>query len=270
MRRLSTLCATLALSSMSAHALSIGGGLGMFGADVSKAKMPQPNTWSLSSPTWSVKGVDPTGSMLGILGTPSDKNQSKTTPYSSGSTVAMELVWIHGGTVDYTLSNAVGAAPFYKGSDDDFKLFAYQFSVSENITAWNELGGIPLSVVPYWKFRTGYMDFEDVGANVTTLDVAMGFWYTLPFGAAVVYDAPLGISVRTFAGYDPVTGLISLMNKNVHQSWEYGAGVEWAVRPWLVAEAGIDGGSTNVDNSVVYALKTSVLNFGARINFDGF
>lgn len=186
----------------------------------------------------------------------------KTSVSSTGSTQILEILWAHDGTLDY--KDASG-----KITDDNLDNFTLQGSLSGNITSWNGIGGTPVSIVPYWKMIMGYFDFTGVGKFGYKIEENQA-WFTFPFGAAVVFDAPLRISAKAFAGYDPITGLVSIWSKNVHQAWEYGVGAEWAALPWLVAETSFTSSSTNIDNNNVWAFGTTALNFGARIDFDGF
>jgi len=287
MRRFSILSALTALSSMTAQAGALGGGIGYFTSEIDHPKIAQPTRWSVSAPMWSFKYVDPSGSLLSFLGTAAgnygrmagaqaeaekkakENNgygtasyEMKTSVNSTGSTQTLEILWAHGGSIDYT--DAAG-----KVVDDNLDNLTLQASLSENITAWNGIAGTPVSVVPYWKMIMGYFDFAGVGKFNYPIEESQA-WFTFPVGAAVVFDAPLRISAKAFAGYDPITGIVSIWSKNVHQAWEYGVGAEWAPLPWLVAETSFTAASSNIDNQNVWAFGTTALNFGARIDFDGF
>lgn len=272
------------VSSTATHAMSLGGGAGYFTGETSEPRNAGSGTWKLSSPAWSFKLVDPEGSLLSAMSTASsnygqmlgaqqraqeEANRTggsatatyevKTSVSSTGSTQSLEVIWAHDGEFEHTDSysgKVVDKAP------DNLTI---QGALSGNIYAWNGIGGISLSAIPYWKMVVGYMDLKSSNSSEVS-----STWFTFPFGGALVYDAPLNISLKGYGGYDPVTGLVSIWSKGVHQAWEYGAGAEWAPFGWLVAEAGFNAGMTNLQETELPKFATTTLNFGARIDFDGF
>jgi len=288
MRFAVVLSALVVLSSAATQAMSLGGGAGYFTGEISEPKSSSTIRWQLSSPTWSFKLVDPEGALLSAMSTASsnygqmlgaqqraqeEANRTggtatatyevKTSVSSTGSTQSLEVIWAHDGEFEY--SDSYEGKSVDKAPDN----LTIQGALSGNMFAWNGIGGISLSAIPYWKMVVGYMDLQAKGKNGAQHEVS-STWFTFPFGGALVYDAPLHVAVKGYAGYDPVTGLVSIWSKNVHQAWEYGAGAEWTPFGWLVAEAGFNAGATNLQDTELPKLSTTTLNFGARIDFDGF
>lgn len=276
----------VALSSVASFAGQLGGGFGFWNMSVDDPKVQQAQRWSLAAPMWSFKFVDPSGSLLSAMGAATSNYsrqlgaqqeaereaakdgygeasyELKTSVSSTGSTQILEVLWAHDGELEY--SDDAG-----KVVDEAPENLTLQMSLSGIFMPQTHLFGTPVSVVPYWKGIIGYYDFTGKGKLGYNIEDNQA-WFTFPVGASAVIDGPFGTSARAFAGYDPVTGLISIWSANVHQAFEYGAAAEWTPLDWLVGEVGFTAATTNVDNNNLWAFETTALNFGARIDFDGF
>ncbi|MEN9353807.1 MAG: hypothetical protein RL318_1132 [Fibrobacterota bacterium] len=286
MRKSPLIALVLTIFAQQAHSLALGAGIGRFSGTVQGAKTSA-KPWEFQAPALALKVTDPSGSLLSLLSgaagnygrmtdaqrrarESAEKGGSGTATYemrtsvnSTGSTQTLELLWADGGSFTFD-DGAPG-----RTTDDAPDLMALQLSINSDITAWNGLGGIPLSALLYWKMVMGYLSAEAKGPLGYTHSEDKA-WFTFPFGAAVVFDAPLSISPKVFAGYDPITGLISIWSKNVHQAWEYGAGATWTPFKWLIVDATFTQQSTNVDNNNVWNLRTTSISTGAQVDFDGF
>jgi len=287
MKTLSATLGLIVMATTASHSMSVGGGAGYFTGSVTEPKTDDTQRWTLSAPAWSFKIVDPSGSLMSFLGTATSnyshqlgaqqkaeeeakRNGVGSATYevsnsvtSTGSTQTFELLWAHDGEFDY--SDATQGASTDNAPDQ----MTLQGTLTANIAAWNGIGGIPLSALAYWKMVVGYMDLKAQGKAGYSVAENKA-WFTFPFGAALVYDAPLKLSGKVYGGYDPITGLVSIWSPNVHQAWEYGAAAEWTPLPWLVAETGIVSGVTNLDSEKLWKFGTTAITFGARIDFDGF
>ncbi|QQS06277.1 MAG: hypothetical protein IPK50_05130 [Fibrobacterota bacterium] len=267
-------------------ALSLGGGVGAFGGEVSEAKT-EAKPYSFSGTAFGVKVVDPSGSLLSLMsnatgnygrmlgaqqrakesaekgGDGKATYEARTSVNSTGSTQTLEVLWV--GSGEFTNQDLKGK----EVTDSDADILAIQGSLLGQITSWNGLGGLPLSVVAQFRMVMGYYDLmgKDPSGYQTEKNK---MWITIPFGAAVVYDAPAGISVWGSAGYDPITGVISIFSTNVHQAWELGAGATWQPLGWLAVDAAWEHRISNVDNNDVWKFTTDGIQAQARIDFDGF
>lgn len=275
--------AALLCSSLSAtpFALSAGLGVGHFAGSTSDAKTND-RPYEFGAPAFGLKVVDPSGSLLSFLagvsgnygrmkGAQDRAAQSadgtatyemRTSVNSTGSTQTLEVLWATGGS--YTSTAPDGR----KIEDTQAELTAVQASLNAQLAAWNGLGGMPLSVVAQAK---GVLGFFDITArDYSGYPINEGkIWFTFPVGAALVYDAPMGLSAQVFAGYDPITGLVSVFSSNVHQAWELGAGATWQPLTWLAVDASLTRQATNIDNRNVWSFATTSLQAGARIDFAG-
>ena len=282
----------------SAPALSLGGGLGHLSLGVSEPSSDSYHeSWKASSAIWSVKLVDPSGSILSGLstasgnygrmlgaqqkaqaeadrtgGTATASYEARTSVSSTGSTQYLEFLWSQGGTFENPADYHPNASHTLRDDSPDY--LAMQATLGADLGSWNGVVVPAVSLVSYGKMILGYTDIKAVsgdpalhGAGTT---VSGKMWMAFPFGLSIVYDAPLHLSAKVFAGYDPLTGLVSIWSKNVHQAWEYGAGAEWAPLGWLVAEANWVHGVTNLQDTRTWKTETNTLGFGARIDFDGF
>lgn len=273
------LCASLPVTSF---ALSAGLGVGHFSGSTSGAKT-NALPYEFGAPAFGLKVVDPSGSLLSFLsgvsgnygrmkGAQDRAAQSadgtasyevRTSVNSTGSTQTLEVLWATGGSFTSTTPDG------RKVEDTDADLTAVQASLNAQLAAWNGLGGLPLSVVAQAKGVLGFFDASYKDAAGYATDEAK-LWMTFPVGAALVYDAPMGLSAQVFAGYDPVTGVVSIFSSNVHQAWELGAGATWQPVKWLAVDASLTRQATNIDSRNVWSLATTSLQAGARIDFAGF
>jgi len=284
---LNLLAASLLAVVPAVDAMSLGGGAGWYSGEVSKAKNDYDNPWRFGAPAWQFKLIDPSGSLLSALSTASGNYgrrlgaqqraeesarnggdgtatyEVKTSVNATGSTQTFELLWAHDGS--FESQEDAG----WK-TDDAPDLMVLDGAITANLGAWNGIAGLDaLSLVASLKGEMGYLDVAaDLGTGYERKETEA--WVLFPFSLAAVYDAPLGLSARAFAGYDPLTGLVSIWSKNVHQAWEWGAGAEWSPKPWLTAEAALTNQTTNLSDDYVWAFATTVATFGARIDFDGF
>lgn len=267
--------------STTSFALSLGVGAGHFSGSTSGAKT-NALPYEFGAPAFSLKVVDPSGSMLSFLsgvsgnygrmkGAQDRAAQSadgtasyemRTSVNSTGSTQTLEILWASGSSFTSTLPDG------RKLEDEKADLTALQASLNAQLAAWNGLGGLPLSVVAQAKGVLGFFSVTTKDASGYLTDEAKA-WFTFPVGAALVYDAPLNLSAQVFAGYDPVTGLVSVFSSNVHQAWELGAGATWQPMKWLAVDASLTRQATNIDSRNVWSFSTTSIQAGARVDFAG-